>query len=181
MGMSTLVRNLALVAGLSFLTSTLAAQENKIDAPNVVAISPSLTTSGQPTAQALAHLKEQAYEAVIYLAPPTVSDAVKEESVLLAKQGIEFINIPIVFSSPSEADFQEFVRHMQRLGQRKILVHCQINMRASSMVFLYRSIILKDAPDKAYESVIRVWSPQGAWRELITAQLRKHEIEFKPY
>ena len=65
------------------------------------------------------------------------------------------------------------------LADRKVLVHCQVNMRASSMVFLYRTITLKEQPLAAYHAVQRVWSPNGAWRKLIEGQLRKHGISFE--
>ena len=40
--------------------------------PNRVDVSPTLSTSGQPTRAFLETLKEQGYEAVVDLAPPTV-------------------------------------------------------------------------------------------------------------
>jgi protein tyrosine phosphatase (PTP) superfamily phosphohydrolase (DUF442 family) len=157
------------------------AQKSGIEAPNVVPISAQITTSGQPSAAALGRLKEQGYDAVIYLAPPTVSDAIADEKMIVEKQGLQYINIPIQFNQPTQADFSSFVAAMQKLGARRILVHCQINMRASSMVFLYRTIINKEAPEKAYESVIKIWSPSGVWKELITTQLQAHGIRFQPY
>ncbi len=67
------------------------------------------------------------------------------------------------------------------LGTSKVLVHCQINLRASAMVFLYRVVNLKEDPRVAYESVAGVWSPDGRWRRLIEDQLRKHKVAFEPY
>jgi len=148
-------------------------------APNVVDISPRLVTSGQPSAEALANLKSQGFDAVIYLAPPTVSDAVRDEQVIVTRQGLTFVNIPIRFDNPTEADFDTFSSLLSGLGNRKVLVHCQVNFRASSMVFLYRAIVLKEPPRVAYEAVSKVWSPDGPWRRLIEAQLRKHQVSFE--
>ena len=150
-------------------------------APNVVPISATLVTSGQPTAQALATLASQGFQAVIYLAPFTVSDAVKEEPLLVSKQGIEFIHIPIPFNKPDESHFLAVSSALERLQGRKVLVHCQVNMRASSMVFLHRVISGKEDPSRAYEAVAAVWSPQGPWRQLLAGQLAKHGIAFEPY
>ena len=69
---------------------------------------------------------------------------------------------------------------MNRLRDRKVLVHCQVNMRASSMTFLYRVIVGGEKPD-AYEAVAKVWSPEGPWKRLLTDQLRKAGIAFEPY
>ncbi|MBI3712247.1 MAG: protein tyrosine phosphatase family protein [Burkholderiales bacterium] len=157
------------------------ADDSKIDAPNVVPISAHLVTSGQPTAGALAKLKEQGFDAVIYLAPTTVSDAVADEKNIVEKQGLIWVNIPIQFQQPRAADFEQFVATVKSMEGKKILVHCQVNMRASSMVFLYRTIVNQESPEKAYESVIKVWSPSGVWKELIAAQLAQHQIRFQPY
>jgi protein tyrosine phosphatase (PTP) superfamily phosphohydrolase (DUF442 family) len=155
------------------------AQSSRLAAPNVVEISPRLVTSGQPSAEALAGLKVNAFEAVIYLAPPTVPDAVRDEQLIVTRQGLIFINIPIQFDNPTESDFETFASALSGLGSRKVLVHCQINLRASVMVFLYRAIILKEEPRIAYEAVAGVWSPDGRWRRLIEEQLHKHKVAFE--
>ena len=161
------------------LASLEAAAAPLLEAPNVVEISPRIVTSGQPSAAALGKLKEQGYGAVIYLAPPTVHDAVRDEHLIVARQGLVFINIPIRFEGPTEADFDAFAAAMRGLADRKVLVHCQINMRASTMVFLYRAIVLKDDPRRAYDAVEKVWVPEGPWRRLIEEELRKHRIDFE--
>ena len=164
---------------LAALAACGVAQAASVNAPNVVDITPRLVTSGQPTAAGLAQLKAQGFEAVIYLAPPTVSDAVKDEQLIVTKQGLTFVNIPVDFSRPSEADFETFAAVLAALGSRKVLVHCQVNMRASSFVFLYRTVKLKEEPRGAYEAVSRVWAPHGPWRRLIEEQLRKNNVKFE--
>ena len=161
-------------------TFTALAQSQSSGAPNRVDITPRLVTSGQPSAEALAGLAAQGFDAVIYLAPPTVSDAVREEHQIVARQGLTFVNIPIRFDDPTEEDFAMFAAVLQALGERKVLVHCQVNMRASSMVFLYRTIHLKQDARKAYDSVTRIWVPHGPWKRLIETQLAKHGIAFDP-
>ena len=151
----------------------------RLAAPNVVVISPSLVTSGQPSAEALATLKAQGFGAVIYLAPPTVGDAVRDELSIVTDQGLAFVNIPIRFDNPTSADFETFATTLRGLADRKVLVHCQIKPRTSSMVFLYRAIVLNEDLRVAYEAVAGVWSPYGPWRRYIEAQLRKHQVAFE--
>lgn len=158
-----------------------AADGPALHAPNVVVISPQLVTAGQPSAAALAGLADQGFGAVVYLAPATVSDAVSGEAEIVRAKGLEFIHIPIPFGQPSEAHFLAFVEAMNRLRGRKVLVHCQINMRASSLTFLYRVIVGREPPELAYDAVARVWSPQGPWKQLLSSQLRKAGIAFEPY
>lgn len=162
-------------------TPAAAAGAPPLQAPNVVAISDRLVTAGQPTADALRQLRQLGFEAVIYLAPPTVSDAVPGEAEIVRSQGLEFFNIPIPFGEPAAAHVQAFFAEMARLGSRKRLVHCQVNMRASSLTFLHRVIAGREAPEQAYEAVARVWSPNRTWKRLIVAQLREAGIPFDPY
>lgn len=149
-------------------------------APNTVEVSPRLVTSGQPDAQELRTLKARGFEAVIYLAPLTVHDAVADEPRIVGGQGLVFINLPMRFDDPTDADFDAFAALLKGLGERKVLVHCQINLRASSMVFLYRAIVLKDDPRLAYEAVHKVWVPDDVWKRFIERQLARHKIDFQP-
>jgi protein tyrosine phosphatase (PTP) superfamily phosphohydrolase (DUF442 family) len=157
------------------------AQPQSTGAPNRVDINPRLVTSGQPSAEALAGLAAQGFEAVIYLAPPTVADAVRDEALIVGRQGLLFVNIPIKFDNPNEKDFDAFTSVLSALSARKVLVHCQINLRASSMVFLHRVISRKEDPGVAYEAVAKVWSPDGPWKTLIQTLLRKNGVSFEPY
>jgi len=157
------------------------AQPAALQAPNVVAISPLLVTSGQPSREALESLGAQGFQAVIYLAPSTVSSAVPDEGRILQRQGIEFVHLPIPFGGPDESHYQAVAAALARLAERKVLIHCEVNMRASSMIFLYRTVALHQPPATAYEAVARVWSPRGPWRDLIVQMLRKHSIDFEPY
>lgn len=177
------ILKLKFLAGLGLalmLGAASGANAQPIDAPNVSVIGPNLVTSGQPTPQALAALGASGFRAVIYLAPSTVPSAVKEEPDLLARQGIEFIQIPIPFGAPDESHLEALSAALDRLRDRKVLVHCEINMRASTMVFLHRVIRRGEPPADAYDAVAAVWSPRGPWRRLIVEQLARHHIPFEP-
>lgn len=171
---------IAVISG-SVIFQLSAASDKALQAPNVVPISPMLVTSGQPTAASLQQLAAQEFGAVIYLAPPTVSDAVAGEADIVRAQGLEFINIPISFGNPSATDVDAFFAAMKHLQGKKVLVHCQVNMRASSMTFLYRTIVLKEKPEVTYEAVNKVWSPSGPWKRLIVDQLEAAGIRFDPF
>jgi protein tyrosine phosphatase (PTP) superfamily phosphohydrolase (DUF442 family) len=169
--------------GIAMLLLALAPMANAqaLQAPNVVVISPRLVTSGQPEAAELGRLAKQGFGAVIYLVPNTAMSAVKGEEGIVRGQGLDYVHIPVVFSNPTEADFRAFVEAMNRLRDKKVLVHCEVNMRASTMTFLYRVIVDRENPEKAYESVARVWSPHGPWKALMISQLRKAGVAFDPY
>lgn len=150
-----------------------------VDAPNVVVVSDTWVTSGQPTAASLAQLARHGYKAVVYLAPPTVPDAVAAEPELVRAQGLAFVNIPIAWSDPKAADFAAFAVAMDRFKGQKVLVHCQANMRASAMTFLYRVIEGREDPEQAWETVQEIWTPEGVWRDFVNARLQAAGIAFR--
>jgi protein tyrosine phosphatase (PTP) superfamily phosphohydrolase (DUF442 family) len=152
-----------------------------LDAPNVVAIDDTLVTSGQPTRESLAALKSEGFAAVIYLAPNDVIDAIANEGEILQAQAIEFVHVPIVFKTPTPAEVEQVAKALDRLAGRKVLVHCQVNMRASAVTFLYRAAYLGVDPAKAYESVTRVWVPEGPWKQLVIDVLATRGIAFDPF
>ena len=158
-----------------------AAQWPAVDAPNFVPVTSSLATSGQPSAATLAGLKRIGVEAVISIGPRGGPELVPEEPAIVRAQGIDFVYLPFPPDGPSEAQFLAVAEALRRVQGRRTLVHCQVNWQASTFVFLHRVIVGKEEPELAYESVARVWSPSGPWRELVVAQLRKHRIAFEPY
>lgn len=164
---------------LALSTANSAAQPWPDPPPNFVQATPGIYTSGQPSAKSLAALKAEGFDAVVYLAPPTVPDAVRDEARIVGSQGLVFVNIPIVFDNPTARDFDTFAALMKALGDRKVLVHCQVNLRASSLTFLYRAIVLKENPDEAWKAVEKIWTPRGPWKRLIEEQLRKHGVAFE--
>ena len=74
---------LRLQAAAALAASFICSTSMAVQAPNVVAIDRNLVTSGQPSDISLSGLKAEGFEAVIYLAPSSVSDAVKDEPTLL--------------------------------------------------------------------------------------------------
>ena len=174
----------SLVAMIVVASLALAAGEARAEPwpdppPNLVQATPGIYTSGQPSAKSLEGLKAQGFEAVVYLAPPTVGDAVPGEAKIVGGQGLVFVNVPIVFDNPTERDYETFVAVMKALSGRKVLVHCQVNLRASSMTFLFRTIVGKERPDEAWKAVEKIWTPRGPWKRLIEEQLKKHGVAFE--
>jgi protein tyrosine phosphatase (PTP) superfamily phosphohydrolase (DUF442 family) len=158
-----------------------AAPPGVLDAPNVVVISDSLVTAGQPTASALAGLKERGIEAVISLGPRGGPDLVPQEPAIVRGQGIAFIALPFPPDGPSEAQYEAVADALRSVGGRRTLIHCQVNWQVSTFVFLYRVIEGREDPETAYRSVAQVWSPSAPWKNFLVSQLRKHGIAFEPY
>ena len=108
-------------------------------------------------------------------------DTVADQAAILSAQGVEYVHIPMPWQAPEAKHLEAMAAAMQRLRGKKVLVHCQVNLRASSMVFLHRVIVGKEPAEKAYDSVARVWVPNRVWKAYIVSMLRRHGSDFEPY
>jgi protein tyrosine phosphatase (PTP) superfamily phosphohydrolase (DUF442 family) len=151
-----------------------------IVAPNVHVISPTLTTAGQPDRASLQNLKANGYEAVIYLAMGDTKDAVSDEADLLKGQAIQYVHVPIPWQTPVTKHLTAMAEALKTMEGKKVLVHCQMNMRASAMTFLYRTIYAKEDPAVAWKDVKAVWTPADQWGKFVEDQLKANGIQFKP-
>ena len=89
------------------------------------------------------------------LAPPSNQGAVADEGKLVAEDGPTYVNIPVVWQQPTYEDFELFSAVMNGARDRKVLVHCQLNMRASAFTFLYRVIHEDVRARRSHESAAR--------------------------
>jgi protein tyrosine phosphatase (PTP) superfamily phosphohydrolase (DUF442 family) len=151
-----------------------------VTAPNVLAISPLLVTAGQPTRESLQRLKAEGFDAVISFAPGNTPDAIPDQAEILEGQGIEFVHIPIPWATPATRHLTETAEAMRRLQGKKVLVHCQMNMRASAVTFLYRSIYAKEDPAAAWLDVKKLWTPSEPWATFIRTELAENGFAFQP-
>jgi protein tyrosine phosphatase (PTP) superfamily phosphohydrolase (DUF442 family) len=148
---------------------------------NFVAVSERIHTSGQPSEAQLGGLARGGYGLVINLAPPTTVGSIAQEGLLVAQTGLSYVNIPVDWHSPRYEDFELFSNILKQAGSRHVLVHCQVNKRASVFTFLYRVVHEGTAPDVAYENVTSVWVPDPQWKDFARAALKRHGIEFELY
>ena len=134
---------------------------------NYLPISSNIATSGQPTVQQLGAIRSDGYQKIINLAPPIGENSLANEADLVADLGMDYINIPVDFSHPTEADFEQFVLHMQNQDSQKIWVHCAANMRVSCFIFKYRTAILDGNLSDAEADLKKIWQPNKTWQDFI--------------
>jgi protein tyrosine phosphatase (PTP) superfamily phosphohydrolase (DUF442 family) len=146
---------------------------------NYVAATERLHTAGQPDAATLGTLAEQGFELVVNLAPPNNQGAVADEGKLVAEDGPTYVNIPVNWQSPTYEDFELFSAVMNGARDRKVLVHCQLNMRASAFTFLYRVIHEQVPPEQAMEALRAVWIPRDQWATFTADVLKRNHIAFE--
>ena len=150
----------AAAAGLALaLAGTPVAAQHEDPAMNYQRIDARLATGGHLTDGGLAELKSQGISVVVDLRdqPP------EGYGERLRAEGIEWINVPVVWRSPQIEDYEKFRAAMQRHEDAHVLVQCQANYRASAMTYLYR--VLEDGvPEaKARDAMSAIWTPEGRW------------------
>lgn len=160
-----------------------AAAEPLRDPPNMALLDERWSTAGQPSAAWLGLLKQKGFDAVLYLAPSTVGDAVADEPEIVRGQGLVFAHVPVDFARPTLDDYRAFEAHLRewRAQNLKLLVHCQLNMRASTFSFLYRVRNEGADPETAWAAVQKVWTPLGPWKALVQQLLAESSIGFDPF
>lgn len=177
-----------LVSAVVMLNSVLSARSAENQHPpnqevpvNFVAVSERIHTSGQPSKVQLGQLRAKGYALIINLATPASSGAIPEEGMLIAKTGISYLNIPVDFRKPGHEDFELFSNILSQSGSRRVLVHCQVNKRASVFTFLYRVIHEGVSPDLAWQNVTSIWEPDPPWIDFIRLVLMRHSIVYDPF
>jgi protein tyrosine phosphatase (PTP) superfamily phosphohydrolase (DUF442 family) len=134
---------------------------------NYLPISTQLATSGQPTTNQFSAIQRAGYSIIINLAPANVENALPNEAAVVASLGMNYINIPVNFSNPSQQDFEKFVSLLQRHSHQKIWVHCAANMRVSCFIFKYRTAILGTNQNHAQADLRKIWQPNAVWKRFI--------------
>jgi protein tyrosine phosphatase (PTP) superfamily phosphohydrolase (DUF442 family) len=162
-------------AGLIGLTLALLAVAKPADAQhgldNMVIWRDGFVSSAQPGKDYLKDLGQQGFDMVVNLAPPQSMGSIDVEGALVGSQGVRYVNIPVDFKKPTADDFKFFSDVMKAGAGKKILVHCQVNMRGSSFSFLYR-VIFEGAPvPDTLAKLTSVWAPDPVWKRFIEETL----------
>jgi protein tyrosine phosphatase (PTP) superfamily phosphohydrolase (DUF442 family) len=147
-----------------------------IDVLNFFKISERVGTAGQPTADQFVDIKSAGYEVVINLAMPDSTNALPNEAELVRQQGMEYVHIPVVWEDPKDSDLDQFFEVMDLHRERKVFVHCVLNWRVSSFVYLYR-VIQEGVPEElAGQSLHRIWEPNPVWHRFIDRSLARYTV-----
>src|SRR5262245_4281288 len=119
------------------------------DAENTFRVFDWLWTSGQLSERDIARLPELGIAAVVNLAPPTSSNALKGEAELVAGRGIAYLQLPVDWENPDPARFEQFAALLQALEGKNVWVHCAKNMRVSAFIYLYRKLVRGESEQDA--------------------------------
>jgi protein tyrosine phosphatase (PTP) superfamily phosphohydrolase (DUF442 family) len=141
------------------------------DIPGFLRIDNKLATSGQPTAEQLSALGGSGISHVINLALPTSTHAVGDEAARITAQGINYLQLPVLWEAPTFEQFSRFAQLLWVIREESVLVHCAMNKRVSVFVFLYRVLYEALPVDEAAEQMHRIWQPDVIWLAFIQSVL----------
>ena len=113
-----------------------------MDAENTHQVFDWLWSSGQLSERDIDQLPALGIQAVINLALPTSPQALVNEADRIARLGIAYVQIPVLWEDPKPEQFHQFAAILEAFRGRKVWVHCAKNMRASAFIHLYRRQML---------------------------------------
>ena len=138
--------------------------------------SDTFASAGQPTREQFPLIKENGFERIVYIAFTNNTNALPDEDQVVKGLGMEYMQIPVDFDNPLPDDFYAFADSMRRNTDKKTLLHCQVNARATAFSFLYR-VIYEDVPVAAAKADMNtVWQPNAVWRDFIFDVLAQNNI-----
>lgn len=138
---------------------------------NYLQITETIGTAGQPTADQFADIAAAGYELVINLAMTDSSNALADEGSVVARLGLDYIHIPVVWEAPTQRDLERFMAVMDRNRDRRVFVHCVLNMRVSVFVFLYQVIRQSLDVEVARRPMEKIWGPDPIWKAFMNQSL----------
>jgi len=142
---------------------------------NFLALSENLFTGGMPTSEQLTDAAQRGVQIVINLAPHEVSNALPGETELVSSLGMQYINIPVIWNTPTKDGLDRFMNVMDENRDKRILVHCQANFRATAFVALYRILSKGWNEEDAMAGMHRIWDAEDylIWKLFIEENLKR--------
>ncbi len=134
-----------------------------------------LATSGQPSSDELALIAQAAFKVVINLALTDASNVLVGEDRRVLELGMDYINLPMLFDRPSYMQALRVLDTLKSLHHQKVWLHCALNMRVSSLMYIFRvhHLMMDEVDAKVF--LDQIWTPNVEWSDIIQ-QLEKHYL-----
>lgn len=137
-----------------------------------VPLSDTLATAGQPTEAQLAAIAAAGFQVVINLAlHDDPSYSLKDEAATVTALGMQYVHLPVEFSSPRLDTLTAFSNAMDAAAGHKVLVHCRHNKRVPVFIALHRILRQGWPEDLAFATMRAVWQPDARWQRFIDEAL----------
>lgn len=138
---------------------------------NYHVISEQLGTGGALYAGGVSWLAANGYQMIVDLRDGF--DEIEANAVLA--EGATYVHVPVSWHAPSDDELEMFLLVMAANPEKKILVHCSANYRASAMTYLYRILELDADPEDAMADVRAVWEPNEIWLNFFARSIDTRE------
>ena len=148
---------LTAIALFCYLVTITPSYADITDVRNFYQFSDNVLSAGQPKRRQLERVSEDSIEVVINIVPAYESIYEPDEAEILRKQGIEYIHTPVNWESPKASEIENFLVAMKKVDDRKVLVHCWVNARASALVHVYQMTQSSVNQAVEYESLRVIW------------------------
>lgn len=126
-----------------------------------------LSTSGQPSFDEFALIAHAGFEVVINLALTDASNVLVGEDRRVLELGMDYINLPLLFDRPSYTQALRILDILKSLQHKKVWLHCALNMRVSSLIYMYRAHHLMMDEVNAKALLAQIWTPNTEWSHII--------------
>lgn len=147
-----------------------------MDAENIHQVFDWLWSSGQLSEKDIESLPEIGVEAVVNLALPTSSNALRGEAERVTGHGMTYVQIPVSWERPELGQLEQFFGVLQSLKGRKVWVHCAMNMRVSAFLYLYRRLQRGEDHETAMHPMRAVWTPNDTWQAFMDRAMAVHTL-----
>jgi protein tyrosine phosphatase (PTP) superfamily phosphohydrolase (DUF442 family) len=134
-------------------------------------VSEQLASAGMLDLAEYSNIKQYGFKHVINLIP---GNQIKERKHV-ESLGLSYAQIAVDWDNPKPEDFEEFAKLMQNYANDKVFVHCQLNWRASTFVYLYRVTHLGVAQETAKKDLLAIWTPEPTWQQFIDSTLKAYQ------
>ena len=109
------------------------------DIRNFLQVTPDFCTGAQPRPEHFAMLKSRGVKTVLNLRVPEEHRA-EEEKAAVEAAGMKYINIPVNYRNPTDADVDAFLKVTDDPANRPMFVHCTLAIRVGGFWLIRRVV-----------------------------------------
>ena len=109
------------------------------DIRNFLQVTPEFCTGAQPRPEHFAMLKSRGIKTVLNLRVPEEHRA-EEEKAAVEAADLKYINIPVAYSHPTDADVDAFLKATDDVASRPMFVHCTAGIRVGAFWLIRRVV-----------------------------------------
>ncbi|MDX2099082.1 MAG: protein tyrosine phosphatase family protein [Leptolyngbyaceae cyanobacterium bins.59] len=144
------------------------------DIRSFLQLSETIATAGQPTESEFALIRAAGYEVVVNLALPSSNHALSNEQEIVESQGMTYLHLPVMWETPTLEDLEQFFSILDSNSPKNMFIHCALNMRVSTFMYLYR--VLRGGVDEvdARVDMERIWTPNPIWQAFIDRAMQHY-------